>query len=103
MEVVHVRVVVAGMVAVASASAQQATVVQTRPPAPPAAVLSGVRSSSQPANITAFVSTRSHVDCPTQVALLFLPDGAILVTERAGRLRGDRDGVLDTVGLRPTR
>ena len=28
-------------------------------------------------------------------AMAFLPDGAILVTERAGRLRIIRDGVLD--------
>jgi glucose/arabinose dehydrogenase len=106
------------MVASGSSAAQQAPAggVQPAAPAPPAAAGRGARGGGRgPAPVDTLgagpwdlgtgrgrfrvtVVTR-NVDRPWGIA--FLPDGNMLVTERPGRLRVIRNGVLDPTPLGP--
>jgi len=97
---------VAGIVlvwVVAVASAQQAPVVETDRPNPGPAGAMGVSPVRLPDEPLVFDTAEQHKMRVVVVAkgfahpwsLAFLPDGGMLVTERAGRLRIVRDGVLD--------
>jgi glucose/arabinose dehydrogenase/catechol 2,3-dioxygenase-like lactoylglutathione lyase family enzyme len=80
-------VVVAGLVAafVAAAGAQQN---RNSPPMP--ALPTTLFTAEQPIRVVAVATGLSH-----PWSLAFLPDGSMLVTERAGRLRIIRNGALD--------
>jgi len=80
---------------------------QPRPPAPPATQQNGFRRTGSPhvdlgAGPFVFDTAEQHQIKVTVVArgiphpwsLAFLPDGSMLVTERGGRIRVIRDGVL---------
>lgn len=73
-----------------SATAAAPSTVPATPPAPAAARTAGPASTS-PANVSVEVVARG-LDTPW--ALAFAPDGRMFVTERPGRIRVVRDGVL---------
>ena len=95
----RLRVLAVVLVLAASVSAQQNAPVQARLPDPETAVL-----PDGPFEFTTAEQPRIQVEVVARGlshpwGFVFLPDGSVLVTERAGRVRVIRDGVLDPVPI----